>query len=106
MTGIEHINNLLATWTPWLAVFGVASWMYKSASKKISTWANKLLNNHMEHLQGSLDRIDEAQKEQLDHLSVQTENLTAQTVLLQQIAQQLASDPRKQGKSRSGKIKN
>lgn len=90
---IIAISEVLKVWLPFVTVTSVLFAAYRSTKKSITTWANKLMNNHLDHIQKSLEKIDSAQQQQLDHLSVQSENLTAQTVLLNQIAIDLRPAP-------------
>jgi hypothetical protein len=96
MINIHEISDVLKPWTPILSVATVAFTLYRSAKKKVAVWANTLLHNHMTHMQASLERIESTQTEQVDQLSVQTENLQSQTQLLSQIADSLQKPaPRK-----------
>lgn len=108
MISIDHtvsfLSDLFKPWAPIIAAGGFLYTVYHKARKGVSAWADKLLHNHMEHLQSSLDRIDSAQKQQVDHLCIQTEQLNQQTVLLGQIADDLR--PQQTPARKSRKIKN
>jgi hypothetical protein len=107
---LHDVSDFMKPWSPIIGAVSFIFMVYRSVQKKIGTWANSLLNNHMAHLQKSLENIDAAQKHQVDHLAVQSDNLQAQTILLQQIANDLRPTtiivPRKRGKYASAKMKN
>lgn len=48
---------------------GVTVWkVYAFIKGHVNTWADTLLNNHLKHLQDSLDNIDQAQSQQIELL--------------------------------------
>lgn len=106
---LHDVSEFMKPWSPIIGAVSFFFVVFRSVQKKISTWAGTLLNNHMAHLQKSLESIDAAQKDQVDHLDVQSQNLQAQTVLLQQIANDLRPTtviiPRKRMKYASAKMK-
>lgn len=65
-------NSLLLSeihfWTPVVGL-GVTIWkVYSWARNNVNKWADTLLNNHLAHVQESLDILCEANSEQVDLL--------------------------------------
>lgn len=106
---LHKTSDILKIWLPYVTAGTFLVGLYRSASKKINSWANKLMGNHMVHLQQSLDRLEIAQNQQLDHSSVQSDQLIAQTELLRQVVAELRTPAvppaQKRPKYSSAKIK-
>lgn len=70
MTGPQQlISDFLRSWMPWVTV-GTLLWKtWSNAKTQIVTFANRLLDNHFQHLQKSLDSIDSAQQIQIQLLT-------------------------------------
>lgn len=107
--GFEVLNTQVKFWMPYVSAAGFLIGMYYKATRRVTTWANKLMGNHMVHLQQSLDRLEAAQTQQLDHSSVQSDQLIAQTELLRQVVSELRTPAvppaQKRPKYSSAKIK-
>ena len=110
-TAITIFTSQAKIWMPVLGFISFLYGIYRSANKKVNAWANKLMGNHMVHLQQSLDRLEAAQNQQLDHSAVQSDQLIAQTELLRQVVYELrtpaaiAPAPRKRANFASVKMK-
>lgn len=60
MTGPEQlVSDFLRSWMPWVTVGGLLWKAYAGAKTNVTEWANKLLDNHAEHAQASLARIEQ-----------------------------------------------
>lgn len=52
-------SQLVKDWLPWATIFGIAWRLYHTGKSSVNEWAEKLLSNHLFHLQLSLDRQTE-----------------------------------------------
>lgn len=64
----QTLSDFVRSWTPWLAVFGFAWRLYATAQSRTTKWMDRLLNNHLHHVQLSLDEGLKLQKEQTELL--------------------------------------
>jgi hypothetical protein len=62
------VTDLITHWLPWFTIAGVLWRGYFKAKGSVTEWADKLLDNHMDHFQGSLDRIEGQQSQQIELL--------------------------------------
>lgn len=70
-----YLRAFLHEWGPWITVTGFAWAIYKTFRKQVTAWADKLLDNHLFHLQLSMDSLElkteanlELQRRQIDLL--------------------------------------
>jgi hypothetical protein len=58
----------LKFWLPMVTAFGLIIKAYHSAAGGITSWADKLLNNHLSHIQAATEKtaalLEQSQKEQ------------------------------------------
>jgi len=58
-------------WLPMVTAFGLIIKAYHSATTGITSWADKLLNNHLSHIQAATERtatlLEQAQREQKEY---------------------------------------
>jgi hypothetical protein len=52
------LQEFLKSWMPWITVGGLAIRVYTKLRERVTTWADTLLDNHLTHLQGSMDRLE------------------------------------------------
>lgn len=62
---LASANSLLNQWGPWFAVLGFVWRVYVKTKKGAATWMGKLLDNHLHHVQLSLDASLVLQREQI-----------------------------------------
>ena len=79
----------LKFWLPMVTAFGLIIRAYHSAAGGITSWADKLLNNHLSHIQAGTERtatlLEQSQRElkmyQKEDSAVQRNIVTALEVL-------------------------
>lgn len=65
---LDFLVSEIHFWTPILGAFAAAWKAYSFTKNHVNEWADKLLNNHLAHVQDSLENIDRAQAEQIELL--------------------------------------
>lgn len=60
--------EIVRVWLPFLSALTIVWKVYKGAKDAVTAWANTLLDNHLNHVQQSLDSLCILQKEQNDWL--------------------------------------
>lgn len=75
-----YIRSLLHDWTPWVTMGSAALFLYRQVRGTITGWVDKLLDNHLAHLQASMDRMEEKTE---DNLVLQRQQIE----ILQRIAE-------------------
>jgi hypothetical protein len=64
----DELYNFIKVWTPIISAGTFLYATYRSGKKSVTLWAHKLLDNHLDHAQKSLDRIEDTQRQQLEVL--------------------------------------
>jgi hypothetical protein len=68
VTALSTILDLAKVWLPVVAIGTFAIRAYIRARNGVEGFFDKLLNNHLEHTQASLDRMETGQKQQTEIL--------------------------------------
>ena len=64
----DFIVSEIHFWTPILGAFAGGWKAYSFMKNHVNTWADTLLNNHLAHVQQSLDNLCEANAQQVELL--------------------------------------
>lgn len=64
----QSATALLNQWGPWFTVIGILWRIYAVARKRVTEWMDVLLDNHLHHVQLSLDKSLDLQQEQTELL--------------------------------------
>ena len=66
MHWLETATRLLTTWSPWVGAAVFLTHAYMKLRSRVTMWADTLLNNHLHHLQMSLENIETLMQKLVD----------------------------------------
>jgi hypothetical protein len=72
----ELAHEFLKTWMPWLTAGGFLIHVYTTLRSRVTDWADKLLDNHLAHLQDSMTSLETKTDKNLELQEKQIELLT------------------------------
>jgi len=75
MTFLDQATEFIKVWTPWIAAGGFVFSVYRQLRNRITEWAGKLLDNHLFHVQQSLENLEVSQTEMISTQKEQIELL-------------------------------
>jgi len=93
-----EIYNQLKYWIPLTTVCTMIYRAYRQASKSITDWADKLMSNHLTHIQAATERSAVLLEEVRDNQAVQLEKAIYTAESVQKVAVDLEHHEQEDGK--------